>query len=328
MNSKITKLSPGELKSKVDIASESEGLAKPKIKPRFSSCDLPAFLELDIKPRGFLLAPCIPEQGLCTIHAFRGVGKTHVALGMGFAVATGGEFLGWKAPEAKKVLYIDGEMPAATMQERLAKIVQASDVSSVNSFGILTPDLQELGPPNIASVEDQIRLEPILEGVDLIILDNISTLVRTNHSENDDKSWTSIQTWLLRQRSLGRSVLLVHHEGKGGKQRGTSKREDILDTVIQLRQPQDYDPTMGAKFEVSFQKSRGFFGDDAKPFQASLNPDTGQWVSTDLETATFDQVVTLAKDGDISQAEIARELEINRSTVSRHIKRAKFENLL
>lgn len=324
MSGKVTKLTPQEL---AESAGGSNG-SSIQTKPRFTAYDLSEFLGLEIKPRGHLLFPWLPEQGLCALHAFRGVGKTYVALGVGFAVATGGEFLGWQAPSAKRVLYIDGEMPAVAMQERLAKIVRSSNVSSADSFQILTPDLQDHGAPNIASIEDQMKLEPILEGVDLIIIDNISTLVRTPHSENDDKSWTAIQTWLLRQRSQGRSVLLIHHEGKGGKQRGTSKREDILDTVIQLRQPQDYEPSEGARFEVSFKKSRGFYGDEAKPFQARLDPNTGEWILTDLETATFDQVVALAKCDDMTQADIARELEINRSTVSRHHKRAKSEGLI
>ena len=39
----------------------------------------------------------------------------------------------------------------------------------------------------------------------------------------------------------------MHHAGKGGAQRGTSRREDVLDTVIALRQPQDYQSGEGAR---------------------------------------------------------------------------------
>jgi putative DNA primase/helicase len=38
-------------------------------------------------------------------------------------------------------------------------------------------------------------------------------------------------------------LLIVHHTGKGGEQRGTSRREDVLDTSISLRRPADYAPT-------------------------------------------------------------------------------------
>lgn len=62
--------------------------------------NLSDFLSLDLPPRGLLLSPWLPEAGLTMIHAYRGVGKTHMSLNIAFAVATGGEFLGWKAPQA------------------------------------------------------------------------------------------------------------------------------------------------------------------------------------------------------------------------------------
>jgi hypothetical protein len=45
---------------------------------------------------------------------------------------------------------------------------------------------------------------------------------------------------------LGVSVLIVHHAGKDGAQRGTGRREDVLDTSLSLRRPSDYNPTQGA----------------------------------------------------------------------------------
>ena len=53
-------------------------------------------------------------------------------------------------------------------------------------------------------------------------------------------------------------------------QRGTSAREDIMDTVISLRRPREYSMAEGARFEVHLTKARGILGDDAKPFEANL----------------------------------------------------------
>ena len=44
----------------------------------------------------------------------------------------------------------------------------------------------------------------------------------------------------LSLRRRGISVLLDHHAGRNGEQRGTSKREDVLDTMLTLRHPADY----------------------------------------------------------------------------------------
>jgi hypothetical protein len=79
---------------------------------RLRPLELGELFALDIKPRGMVLDPIIPEKGLAMLYGMRGTGKTHVALGIAYAVATGSTFLRWQAPRPGRVLLIDGEMPA------------------------------------------------------------------------------------------------------------------------------------------------------------------------------------------------------------------------
>jgi putative DNA primase/helicase len=206
---------------------------------------LQEFLSLDVKPRAQLLAPILPEKGLAMLYAPRGMGKTFLGLAIAYAVASGTALMRWTAPAARKVLYIDGEMPLATLQQRLANIATgATDIEQLagRNLLILAADYFDEGLPNLATPAGQAAIEPLLEGVALIVIDNISTLASVGH-DNDAESWTPVQEWLLKLRRTGYSVLLIHHAGKGGQQRGTSRREDVLDTVIALRHPSDYDPT-------------------------------------------------------------------------------------
>ena len=69
---------------------------------------------------------------------------------------------------------------------------------------------------------------------------------------------------------MGKSVLLIHHAGKGGQQRGTSRREDVLDTVINLKRPTDYKTEEGVRIEFHFEKCRSLLGDKVKAFEARL----------------------------------------------------------
>ncbi len=294
--------------------------------PRIVSYGSREFMQMDLPERKELLSPWLPEQGLVMVHATRGIGKTFFGLSCAFAVGTGGEFLKFNAPERKPVLYIDGEMSAAVMQERMLQLMlsNGSDVL----MDIITPDLQpkDQGSINLSDKRFQDALEPLIEKASLIIVDNISTLVRGG-KENESESWQPVQEWALKQRSNGRSVLFIHHSNKDGKQRGTSRREDVLDTVIGLRHPGSYDPEQGAVFEVHFEKSRGFAGDDAKPFEARLQTDERGgliWTHRTIEESTYDQVCKLANEG-LTQKEITQELGLHKSSVSRHIKRGKTE---
>jgi helix-turn-helix resolvase-like protein len=145
---------------------------------------------------------------------------------------------------------------------------------------------------------------------------NLSTLCRSL-KENDADSWTSVQSWALSLRRAGKSALLIHHGGKSGKQRGTSRKEDVLDTVIGLRRPPDYLPEQGARFEVHFEKSRCFHGPDAEPFETRLLGD--QWAISPIKTGDdLDTLKALRKNG-MSIRDIAERTGISKSTVARRL---------
>ncbi|MCL2124014.1 MAG: bifunctional DNA primase/polymerase [Desulfovibrionaceae bacterium] len=81
------------------------------------------FLSMSFPVMEMLLSPILPRQGLCMLHAMRGIGKTFISLSVAYAVASGGKvFDRWGAPQPARVLFIDGEMPARTLQERLASL--------------------------------------------------------------------------------------------------------------------------------------------------------------------------------------------------------------
>lgn len=282
-------------------------------------------LAMELPPREIILAPWLPQKGLAMIYGPRGTGKTHITLGAAYAIATGGMFLRWRADKPRRVLILDGEMPTVTLQERLATIVSAnSNEPPAADFLRLPPiDLQERGL-DLGAEPDQLDLARYLDGADVIFVDNISTLARAGR-ENEAESWLPVQEWALEQRRAGRSVVFIHHAGKGGLQRGTSRREDVLDTVIALRKPADHAADQGARFEVHFEKNRGFHGDDAKPFEAALG--AGGWTMRDLADADMARVVVLTGEG-MSARDIAKETGFSTSRVQRLREKARKARLM
>lgn len=127
--------------------------------PKFTVIDVDQFISLAIPPREHVLTPWLPEQGLCMIYAPRGIGKTYVALNIAYAVASGTAFLHWKAPKPRGVLYLDGEMPAALMQERIKGIVTTNQHPIKAPFRLLTPDMQEGTLPDLSLTSNQFSLK-------------------------------------------------------------------------------------------------------------------------------------------------------------------------
>ncbi len=295
-------------------------LKKEKTEPSYSVISLADFLALELPPRENILNPWLPRQGLAMIHSKRGAGKTFVALNIGYAVASGGSFLRWQAPRPAGVLFIDGEMPSGIIQERLAGIIANNELEPQKPLLFMSPDLQSQGMPDLGTVAGQEAVNKhITEDIELIIIDNISTLSRYG-KENEAASWLPLQEWALKLRAQGKAVLFIHHSGKGGLQRGTSKREDILDTVISLRHAPDYEPSQGACFEIHFEKSRGIYGPDVEAFEARL--EDGFWTVKSIKRSTYEKVIRLTKEG-YSQKEIAEEVGKNKGYISRLIKQAR-----
>ena len=287
--------------------------------------DIAELLTLRIPPREAFLAPWLTAQSLSMIYAWRGTGKTLAALAIAYAVAAGGACFGWKAPKPRRVLYLDGELPCTELQARAAGLVASEDAQpEPGMLRFVTPDLQPRGMPNIASPHGQAALEPLVADADLIIVDSIATLGRAGR-ENEAESWQPIAAWALEQRAAGRAVLFVHHAGKGGQQRGTSSREDILDVVLSLKRPNDYHEREGARFIVSFEKSRALHGADVQPFEARLEsgPDARRvWTCKPADIGRLEQVRELLELG-LSMREIAGELGIGLATAHRAVKAIK-----
>jgi len=285
----------------------------------YQPIDLLDFMTRTFPLREHILSPVIPASGLAMLYAPRGIGKTHLALHMAYAAACGGACMGWRAEKPRKVVYIDGEMPAAVLQERLLKIAGSfTKTPGDGFFRLLAADLLSEGLPDLSDPSNWDKLWPYINDAELIVLDNLSTLCRYGR-ENESESWVPVQESLLRLRRNGTAVLMIHHAGKGGGQRGTSKREDVLDTVIALRRPADYQPLEGARFEVHFEKTRGFYGDDAQPFEALLQiTDAGvQWTVTTLANAKQAQAGLLFGQG-MKVREVATELGVSKSQAHRY----------
>lgn len=294
----------------------------------FAPLTLESFLERDLPRRTPIVAPFLFEKSLSMLYGRRGCGKTWFCQGIGLAAASGGVVFdargrapAWAAPRPRTVLHIDGEMPGPMLQERFALLVAGRRYAPAGRLRILAADLAEDPLPSIARPEGQGIVNAHLDGVDLVILDNISTLFR-GLDENDAAAWDPVQEWLLSLRRRGIAVLLVHHGGKSGVQRGTSKREDVLDNVISLRLPDDILEEEGASVHVVFEKARGLVGPDVVPFAARLNvsPSGAIWTASPIVDPNDEEIMKFSRNG-MSQRAIAEKVGMDQATVSRRLKR-------
>lgn len=225
-------------------------------------------LETRFKERKYLMFPWLREQESVMVYADTGVGKSMFALSLALAVAGGGEFLGWRPQEKDdgegwRVLYVDGEMHGQDIQERAALLLDTipgiNRQAAMGNIRFLPRQLQEPGQ-EFPCITDTTGMDFLMRRVmngrlDLIILDNFSTLGEVE-DENAASSFNAIQDFLLRLKTTGVATLLVHHAGKSGDFRGSSKLAATFETIIKLERLNDEKITSEAQFRVRWDKVR------------------------------------------------------------------------
>jgi putative DNA primase/helicase len=274
--------------------------------------------------------PWLPESGNVMVFGPRGVGKTFFLLGVTSGLTTGQGFLGWRIARPIGVLYVDGEMPLTELRSRATLLMTLPPRASLE---FLTSQLvfQRCGGKDLVLTSDVMRHEvvKILDArpdIRVLVLDNISCLF-SGINEDSKQDWEPINAWLIRLRHRGITTVLGHHAGKAGQQRGTSGREDSLDTVIQLSKPAGADAREGCHFELTFTKCRSVTGDHVAPLDVRLQTvnSTLQWVWQPIEVSKLDQARRLVAEGVSGPTELAEELGINKGYASRLLKKLKAE---
>lgn len=237
----------------------------------------------------FYLKPLFFPGSLTMLYASPGIGKTFTALWMAAAIAGKGSFLKWRSEHAGRVLYCEGEMGLEAIQERLSKTVAGMDFDFVpENLCFVSPDEKNHGEiPLISDVSAHKAYLGLMEKRDVIFFDNYDCLTAKAGRETDEDIWA--RTWkLIKQlRASGKAIIIIHHAGKGGAQLGTSKKEQPLNWMIELKRPAIYTPGMGAQFELRFTKVRGIKGPDVESLMVNLvENDAGiswEWRGLDSE---------------------------------------------
>jgi putative DNA primase/helicase len=272
-----------------------------------------------------LVEPLIQERDITMLHAWRGVGKTHFVMHLAWSVASGAPFLRYEVPRPAGVLLVDGEMPREELQKRFKGCSRSYGTKPQAPFQLLSADALPDGIPSLSTVAGQAIIEAELDAfpkVELVIFDSISTLCNGGPAENEAESWTEMQPWLLKLRRRGVSPLIVHHDGKRGAQRGTSKREDVVSQSIHLKRPDDYNASQGARFEVVLEKARSVFGADAEPFEAQLVTEADgrlTWKVNDFAEGSFSKLLQRLQNG-VTVTDARQDLGISRATAYRRRK--------
>lgn len=212
-----------------------------------------------------LLGPLTTQQ-LVIIHAPPGVGKTMLALAIAWALAAGESLIGWPSQRKAKVLMVDGEMAAQSIQGRMRGAAGTDGLYIANLANWASAAGYD--PINLATSEGQDVLNVWANalGVEVIILDNLMSLSWVDGvSMNSDEFWAPFRRFAVQQRAQGRLVIVVDHSNQSGAIHGTKTKLWHADLVMDLQAidtDEDLPEGFGTldlrrRFRLRFEKVRG-----------------------------------------------------------------------
>ena len=275
------------------------------------------------KPTHLHWGPHITSEMIGMLYGPRGAGKTYAALGIALAMSTGQPFLGLKPSHPRKVVILDGEMGSKLMKRRLKEMRESLGADTLGDLLILSPDMYSHVLPSLATERGQDEIDRVIpDDTDVLIIDNVSAWNRGGREDAD--GWSTWKEWLLKHKYLGRAVVFIHHAGKAGGQRGTSRREDDVNFVVKLASAKDGEHPRALCFTMSWEKLRSVGKGDAPAMRVTRVERDGKppkWkhqeiVSPDVlkEDAAAMQASGMTLD------EIGKKIGRNKSSVSRMLK--------
>ena len=279
-----------------------------------------SFLLEELPPRVVLAeelngTPVFYAKSLNQIFAFRGLGKTMFNHGLLDILIHGGEFLRYKSNGGNRVLLADGELPDVQLQERVRRQIGESN----GLLKLMSPERMPGNTfPNLSERKWQVEfLKRIgMWKPDVVVFDTLTGCFKFD--TNDADTWREVNSFLIELRILGLCVILIHHAGKAGTQRGRTDGDDNLDLSIKLEAPKGWAPGDGLEVAVSYEKVRA--GGRLSEFCAAYREN--KWELTQDETAR--QAFNMLMAGKSSRA-VATALDLNQTAVIR-IKRQAEKN--
>jgi hypothetical protein len=225
----------------------------------------------------------------------------------------------WESGEAISVLYIDGEMPAESVQERTRALAGENELDRLS---VINHEMAFDHTGKVLSLADPRAQEALIghctgRGIELLVLDNLSCLF-PGVGENDNDEWGKVLPWLLALRRAGIAVVIVHHAGRNGAMRGGSKREDAAAWIVSLDDSKDLPSEKeGAKFISRFTKNR-HAPQDPPAIEWTFAPGANGKIDVQWkEASTLEVLRQWVADGMGSCEDLAREMNISKGQVSK-----------
>jgi hypothetical protein len=262
-----------------------------------------AWVERPMSPPDRLLGDLLTTTSRLFLVSRTGLGKTMLGFGIACGIASGLGFLHWQSGRPARVLYVDGEMPCELIKSRsidaLRRIGRPLPPGNLliysrdteEEFAKQFPTLGMIPPLNTEAGHNFVlALIGAIGGVDVVIFDNVMSLIAGDHREEIPWNETLPLVGKLTARRIGQ-VWLDHTGHNTERQYGSSTKAWRFDAVgVMTPLPDDQRRRHEVAFNLSFEypgKARRRTPDNWADFETcTIRLKDDRWTSEPAEPAT------------------------------------------
>lgn len=276
------------------------------------------------RKREMILDPIIESGTITWLFAQEKTGKTILALFLAQMIGTGDKSFGsWSVATPKKVLYIDGEMPADKINEHINKIIRGYGEN---------PENHKRAFSLFSFYETDFRYEDILDNTwqeeylaqllehDLIILDNYYSLYNLLNP-------MKLLQWMKKLTKKGVAFLVLDHTNSEGELQGSIVKKRAMDLGIQLERVNSSQIDISLKYDRYGRESHAdsfyvipCFTSSTFSLNTHINSKDKDLELTDKELLV---IYALKKKGE-RNTKVAKKLKTSDSNITKKLKKIDF----
>jgi hypothetical protein len=251
------------------------------------------------------------------LHGPRGIGLTHLAVGMAVAMASGTPFLGWEPPRPSRVLMLSGTMSATALTGRIEANRRPLDVEVGDRLDLVAIGRKAAVLPNLATAEGWQELAVLAAQAEVVIIDDIAGLVpggRLNAT-----AAAGLQQCLANLRRDGKAIVVTQADEPDARRGTRAVLQRLADVEIRLARPAGYELAEGCRFEMHIERARHLGGLDRLAREVRLEEDEDGdfvWHVGPSGAASRTLFVKLMQDG-VPVRDAGREAGISQATAYR-----------
>ena len=222
--------------------------------PTFNPMDLSQLIDIDFPPIDWLVDDFIARGDFILCSGQPKIGKSLVWFQLMLHLSRGINFAQLRIARPQRVYYVDAEMSAQVMQQRLKLYDDQPHIGNKNFLyeNCLSSPVRFL--LTTEEQQDELVAKCLDEKIDILVLDNLFSLAKIDDWNKPAEYLDKLNPLIKKLREKKITTVLIDHVNKNGEAFGSQAKLVAIDTLMILERDEDEVFTLKIELERALHK--------------------------------------------------------------------------